>query len=662
MLPIELLKEEIVRTIKENQITIIEGATGCGKTTKVPIYLAEAGYNVIVTQPRRLAAMMPAKYVAEQFGNKPVGDLVGFYTGIECNYSNNSQIIYSTEGSELLFQLSPKIMSTNNNVLIIDEIHEWSIEADVLLAYVKKLISDGTNLKLVVMSATLESNLLACYLNNAPVIKIRSNAYNVGYCQKPAVELENVILSLARCKNNILVFLPGKNEIANLKKSLTKLFKSYNVKCALLELHSDISSEEQQRTFYNYPNGKVILSTNIAQTSVTIPDIDMIVDSGLEKRLDIIDDIPSLCLKTISQSDSIQRKGRAGRCTPGFYYLCCDTKFENMHPSPIPDIYCLRMDTLLLSLVRYNVDICSLDFFHKPNEDNLQASWQLLHNLGAIDEQKNITELGIEMNKIPLNVRYSRILVEAKKYGVEYDALICCLLLEYGSICYNRPMHALAFYKSDLFYEVELFKQAIGPNPILLEDQNINKVNFSKISMYFNKLLERLHITKSNIDIDTISLKKCLLTGLADWIFVYENGVGYKNSLFATPRLLPKNSCLFKKYKKILVGMPMNFSNYPDDTDFTLTRLIFPTEYSLDELLEFMPELFTTKHTISNGIISSHILYNDIEIDSFELGTVEELHKTRPEGFHEEIEYLNKFKQNFKCFYFYDLKLSSIVA
>ncbi len=388
----------------------------------------------------------------------------------------------------------------------------------------------------------------------------------------------------------------------------------------------------------------------------------MVVDSGLEKRLDIIDDIPSLCLKTISQSDSIQRKGRTGRCGPGFYYLCCNTKFEDMHPSPMPDIYCLRMDKILLSMIRYNIDIHSLDFFHKPNGDNLKASWQLLYKLGAIDEQKNITELGIEMANIPLDVRFSRILVEAKKYGVECDALICCLIMEYGPICYERPILALASYKSDLFYELELFKQANGPNPILLEDKNINKSSYAKIVMYFNKLLERLHITKSYSPIDVIALKKCLLTGLSDWIFIHENRVGYKNSLLATPRVLLKNSCLFKKHKTILVGQPMNFYNDPNHAEFSFARLIFPTEYSLDELMEFVPQLLTTKHSISNGIISSHILYNDIEIASFELGSVEELQETRPEGFHEEFEYLDKFKQTFKCSYFYDLKLSSVVA
>lgn len=495
-LPIEDFKDEIIRTVNENQIIIIEGSTGCGKSTTVPIFLAEQGYKVLITQPRIISAISLAKNVAKHYGDGKCGIKVGYKTGLQSNFSPDSQILFLTEGSELIRQLAGK-EDLENTVLIIDEIHEWSIEIDVLLAFAKKLIQNGKKLKLLIMSATLESNNLSNFLDGAPIIKIPSNRYDVSFINKKAEDLEEIIHNEIKRNKNILVFLPGKKEIMELKEKLIEHFKAYGKKVKILVLHSELSYEEQQLVFYHYQFPKIILSTNIAQTSITINDIDVVVDTGLDKRIELVDGIPQLTVKNISIADCMQRKGRAGRCYYGKYYLCSNFKYENRNLFSSPEISTLSLDSILLMLISFNVDINSLDLFHTPDNTNVQKSMEILKKLGAINNEGKITEIGIKMSKLPLDSRSSRMMVEAKKYGIESDVLVCCLLMQIGSICgyiTNKNSNGI---NSDLIYELELFKSLnnfdVLSNP--KDYPNIHINNYKKILSYIDVILPMLGLT-----------------------------------------------------------------------------------------------------------------------------------------------------------------------
>lgn len=660
-LPIESFKDEILRTVNDNPIVIIEGSTGSGKSTRVPIFLAKEGYKVLITQPKIISAISLARNVAKHYGDDKCGINVGYKTGLQSNFSPDSQILFLTEGSELIRQLSGK-EDLENTVLIMDEIHEWSIELDVLLAFAKKLIQNGKKLKLLIMSATLESENLSEFLGNAPIIKIPSNRYHVSFFHKRANDIEEIIYDKVNKSKNVLVFLPGKKEINRLKKRLIEHFKAYGKSVQVLSLYSELPYEEQKLVFYHYQCPKVILSTNLAQTSITINDIDVVIDTGLDKRIELSDGIPQLTVKNISVADCIQRKGRVGRCCNGEYYLCSDFKYEHRNLFSTPEISTLGLDNTLLTLIYFNVDISSLDLFHAPDNNNVKHSIQLLERLGAIDNNGKITETGINMCKFPLDSRSARMLVESKKYGVESDVLICCLLMEFGSICTSPADKKAIFVNSDLIFELELFKSLTDLNVISNHKNypNININNYKKILSYIKVILPKLGLTSiTNSQTDVKKIKKCLISGYHDCLFAFEDGVGYLNSNYSEPRFTYKFSVI--KRCKYVIGYPMDFS---DGKDTTYKRILFPTEYTLDELLEYNDEadLFSVVYSMKFDEIYKALYYNGIEIVSSSLGSISDLKESEPSAFCEKTEYDSKFKQTYISLYYHDLKISSKVV
>lgn len=655
-LPIENMKNEIIETVAKNQITIIEGKTACGKSTKIPGYLAEAGYRVLVTQPRILATISLSRSLSRNFGDK-----VGFHTGLNSNFSSDSQIVFLTEGCELIRQLVGK-ETLENTVLIIDEIHEWGLSAEFLLPVVKKIINSGSNMKLILMSATIESQKLSSFLYDAPVVKIPSNLYKVSFIQKTAQDLESIIIRSVEQNHNVLVFLPGKKEISNLFHHLAVHFKSYGKSTRILPLHSELSYEDQKLVFQHYYSvPKIILATNIAQTSLTIPDIDVVVDTGLDKSFEMCDGIPTLVTRNISKADCIQRMGRAGRCKPGIYYLCSDFKYENRVEFSTPKILTESLENMLLRLIRFNIDINSLDFFHIPTSKSIEISMELLKNLGAIDEDGKITELGIEMSKLPLGARSARMIIESKRYGIQSDALICAILMEFGSINCSVRTDKAHKYNSDLIYELELFKEVYSNIDASSElHSKIRNGNlFKRISEYIDKILPILGLSEISNDKPNVSkIKKCLLCAYSDQIFIFKKGVGYLNKLSANPCSMYKNSLLFNKRHQYVIGQQMNFYN----TDGSIySRLHFPTAVTSDELFE-NPEIFKETYSVDNDKIYKHILYNDMEIASNSIGTINELKETEPDSFHEESVYYPKFKQTYISLFYRDLKISSRIA
>jgi len=444
-LPISSRHQEIVAAVEANQVTIITAETGAGKSTQVPQYLAEAGFTkVIVTQPRILAARNLSQRVRSEYSWRRGADasrLVGYRTAHEGDADPENIILYCTDGLQLVRELTGSGIS-GRQVLILDEIHEWNENMEVLIAWAKKRCQEEPLFKLVLMSATIEASDLAQYFHCPPPITVTGRSFPVEqHYAKNLVQAITDTLGERTC--NMLVFLPGKAEIEQVADALT----ASGARIPILPLHSQLEVAEQQLAFDHYPEGKVVLSTNIAQTSITIDDIDVVVDSGLERRAEVRSGVEGLFISEISQADCLQRAGRAGRVKAGTYILArlgalpC-TPLTKRPEYGVPEIMRKHIDRLVLRLSSIAIDIEDLDFFHAPSHSAIKRAKQTLGALGALDKGR-ITELGRRMERFPVESSYSRMLVEAEQYPAAVKSKLATIIAiqEVGGIVKGGPRH-----------------------------------------------------------------------------------------------------------------------------------------------------------------------------------------------------------------------------
>ena len=314
-LPIAAFRNEIVDAIQINPVTILTAETGAGKSTQVAQYLLEEGCNLVTTQPRRLAARTVAERVADEY-DTPLGEIVGFRTAYERKDSDATRCLFVTDGLALVREL----MGRGPQVLVIDEVHEWNLNIEVLVAWAKHQMKRGVDFKVVLMSATLEAQRLSDYFDGAPVIDVPGRTFPVEELAPSGSKLEDDVVKLLRQGRNVLVFQPGKREI---EETVSYLQGLSDLNAEILPLHGGLTPDEQKKCFRSYGRPKCIVATNVAQTSITIPDIDGVVDSGLERRQELRDGVEGLYLGAISWADREQRKGRAGRTKSGVYIDWC---------------------------------------------------------------------------------------------------------------------------------------------------------------------------------------------------------------------------------------------------------------------------------------------------------------------------------------------------
>lgn len=426
-LPITEFRSVILKAVHNNPVTIITAETGAGKSTQVPQFLLEEGYNMVITQPRRLAARSVAERVAEEFGCE-FGDTVGFRTAVDRNDSATTRCLFVTDGLALVREL----MGQNKGILVLDEVHEWNENMEVLVAWTKQQIEAGINFKVVLMSATLEAEKLSAFFNNAPVIKVPGRMFPVEVKQAGS-QLVDDAAELLRQGRNVLIFQPGKQEI----EETIKVLEATGVSAEILPLHGQLSPEDQKRCFRSYGRPKCVVSTNVAQTSVTIPDIDAVIDSGMERRIELVDGVEGLYLKPISLADSTQRKGRAGRTKEGIYIDHCDSM--DRPDFPIAEILRKRLDQTVLRLAIAGFDMETMEFFHQPTKSDIHDAHQTLIGLGCMSSDGKVTRMGHVINRLPVSVKYGRMLVEADRLGVVDDVLTVAAIMEVGGITVAPP-------------------------------------------------------------------------------------------------------------------------------------------------------------------------------------------------------------------------------
>jgi len=464
-------REEIMQAIEAHQVVIVSGETGSGKTTQLPkmaLALGRGRMNAAQgskprlighTQPRRIAATSVAKRIAEELCT-PLGDVVGFKVRFNDQLGPKSSIKLMTDGI-LLAETQGDPLLNAYDTLIIDEAHERSLNIDFLLGYLKEILPKRPDLKVIVTSATIDSDRFARHFASskgpAPVIQVSGRTFPVELRYAPFEEAKDFGLNEAIAQaldelwrdpllgGDVLVFLPGEREIREAADHLREHLKAQvgNANAEVLPLFARLTQAEQDRIFSAHSNRRVVLATNVAETSLTVPGIRFVIDSGLArvKRYSYRSKVEQLLIEPISQAAANQRAGRCGRVANGICIrLYAQEDFNARSAYTDPEILrsslagvILRMKSLRLA------DVERFAFLEPPKPKAITDGYQLLNELGAMDEFNQLTRLGQELSKLPLDPRVGRMILEARERGALNEVLIIASALSVQDVR-DRPL------------------------------------------------------------------------------------------------------------------------------------------------------------------------------------------------------------------------------
>ena len=501
-LPIYKFKDQLIKAINDNQCLIVVGETGSGKTTQLTQYCVEAGFSargkIGCTQPRRVAAMSVAKRVAEEFGCL-LGQEIGYTIRFEDCTSNETIIKYMTDGMLLRECLIDSEMKSYS-LIMLDEAHERGISTDVLFGLLKKAIKLRPELKLIVTSATLDAVKFSEYFFEAPIFSIPGRAFPVEilYTREPETDyLDASLITIMQIHLNeppgdILLFLTGQEEIDTACEVLFERMKSMGSdipELIILPVYSALPSEMQSRIFDPAPPGsrKIVIATNIAETSLTIDGIYYVVDPGFVKQkvYNSKTGMDALVVTPISQAQAKQRAGRAGRTGPGkCYRLYTERAYrDEMLATPVPEIQRTNLADTVLKLKAMGInDLINFDFMDAPPVEALIHSLEMLHTLSALDDEGLLTRLGRRMAEFPLEPNLSKMLIMSVNLQCSDEILTIVSMLSVQNVFYRpKEKQALADQKK------AKFNQAEGDHLTLLAVYNSWKNNkFSSAWCYEN--------------------------------------------------------------------------------------------------------------------------------------------------------------------------------
>lgn len=452
-LPVSLRHDEIVNAIKQNQVVIICGETGSGKTTQIPKMCLEAGCGVrgLIghTQPRRLAARAVAERIAEELGES-LGQSVGYKVRFTDVTSKSSLIKLMTDGILLSETASDRLL-LNYDCIIIDEAHERSLNIDFLLGYLKTVLAKRPELKLIITSATIDPQSFSSHFNNAPIIEVSGRTYPVEVVYMPpsmpsedeededfAQELPQMVLKAFKYlmhehgPGDVLVFLPGEREIMDL---LGFLNKSHLKGVEILPLFARLASSEQHKIFTSHSGIRIILATNVAETSLTVPGIRYVIDPGTARllRYSPRTKVQSLPIEKISKASANQRQGRCGRIGPGVCVrLYSKEDYNSRQDFTDPEILRSNLAAVILQMVALRLgDVVSFPFIDPPQIKQITDGMRLLEELGAVENVKGqntatleLTEIGKNLASLPVDPRLGRMILQGAKLGALREVLI----------------------------------------------------------------------------------------------------------------------------------------------------------------------------------------------------------------------------------------------
>ncbi|GAA5854354.1 hypothetical protein JCM9279_004730 [Rhodotorula babjevae] len=459
-LPVFAWRQQFLDAVAQYQVLVIEGETGSGKTTQLPQYLYEAGYcrdgmKIGCTQPRRVAAMSVAARVADEVGCR-LGAEVGYSIRFEDCTSDKTKIKYMTDGMLLReFLTEPDL--AGYSCMIIDEAHERTLSTDILLGLVKDIARFRPDFRLLIASATLNATKFSEYFDDAPVFRIPGRRYPVDILYTPQPEANYLHAAVTTVfqihttqpKGDILVFLTGQDEIEAAQESLEETARALGNKVAELviaPIYANLPTEMQSKIFEPTPEGarKVVLATNIAETSITIDGVVYVIDPGFVKQnaYNPRNGMESLVVTPCSRAAAGQRAGRAGRVGPGkcFRLYTKHAFLHELEQDTVPEIQRTNLGTVVLMLKSLGInDLLGFDFLDPPPGDTLVRALDLLYALGAFNDRGELTKMGRRMAEFPMDPALSKSILASEKYNCTEEVLtIVSMLSESGSLFY-RP-------------------------------------------------------------------------------------------------------------------------------------------------------------------------------------------------------------------------------
>ncbi|MCL4119387.1 UNVERIFIED_CONTAM: hypothetical protein GTU68_010963 [Idotea baltica] len=436
-LPIASKRDVIKQAISCSQVVIIAGETGSGKTTQLPkicLELNRGTYGLIGhTQPRRIAAKLVAERIAQEL-NCPLGDYVSYQVRFEDNSNERSLIKVMTDGI-LLAETQKNKLLTQYDTLIIDEAHERSLNIDFLLGYLKIVLKKRPELKVIITSATIDVQRFSQHFSNAPIIEVSGRTYPVDVWYRPLLlEKEEKILlqvdqavlqCLGELPGGILIFLPGEREIRELANNLRHAQLKHT---SILPLYARLTRAEQNKIFQKNVGRKIVLATNVAETSLTVPDIRYVIDTGTARisRYHYKAKIQQLHIEAISQASANQRKGRCGRVEPGVCIrLYSEDDFQNRSEFTDPEILRTNLASVILKMLSLRLGtIEQFPFIEPPQDKAIRDGFTLLYELSAVDKKGVLTRLGRQLAYLPIDPRLGRILLEGARQNCLTDMLV----------------------------------------------------------------------------------------------------------------------------------------------------------------------------------------------------------------------------------------------
>ncbi len=450
-LPVSERREELLKAIAEHQVVVIAGETGSGKTTQIPKLCLELGlgcYGMIGhTQPRRLAARTVASRIAEELKTS-LGERVGYQVRFHDQVSENTQVKLMTDGI-LLAETQHDRFLEQYEVLIIDEAHERSLNIDFLLGYIKRILPRRPDLKVIITSATIDLERFSQHFDNAPVIEVSGRTYPVEMLYRPLHEMEaedekavdlqqgilaavDELIAIDMAKRSggpgdILVFLPGEREI---RETAETLRKAQLRDTEIIPLYARLSLAEQNKVFHESRQAgrRIVLSTNVAETSLTVPGIRYVIDPGQARisRYSYRSKVQRLPIEAISQASANQRAGRCGRVAPGVCIrLYSEEDFLARPEFTDAEIRRTNLAAVILQMLQLKLgDIRDFPFVDPPDTRLVNDGYKLLEELGAVDARRGITAIGRQLARLPVDPRIARMVIEAAKQGALREVLV----------------------------------------------------------------------------------------------------------------------------------------------------------------------------------------------------------------------------------------------
>ncbi|XP_027192942.1 pre-mRNA-splicing factor ATP-dependent RNA helicase DEAH1-like [Cicer arietinum] len=459
-LPIYPFRDEFLKAVHDHQVLVIVGETGSGKTTQIPQYLHEAGYTkngrmIACTQPRRVAAMSVAARVSQEMGVK-LGHEVGYSIRFEDCTSEKTVLKYMTDGMLLReFLAQPELESYS--VVMVDEAHERTLSTDILFGLVKDVARARPDLKLLISSATLDAEKFSNYFDCAPIFKIPGRRYpvEIHFTKAPEADyLDAAIVTTLQIHatqppGDILVFLTGQEEIETTEEILKQRMRGLGTKIAELiicPIYANLPTELQAKIFEPTPEGarKVILATNIAETSLTIDGIKYVIDPGFSKMkcYNPRTGMESLLVTPISKASAMQRAGRSGRTGPGkCFRLYTAYSFQNdLDDNTPPEIQRTNLANVVLTLKCLGIeDLINFEFMDPPPIDAIKKALELLYALSALNVGGKLTKVGRRMAEFPLDPMLSKMIVASEKYKCSDEVISIAAMLSVGNSIFYRP-------------------------------------------------------------------------------------------------------------------------------------------------------------------------------------------------------------------------------